>query len=118
MSLSYYYSLLQEKKRQLSRLQSCNSQLLGNQQEFSHYKSTVTKPELSSTTWQGTLASQFEDIRTDRILNSFQDIESNQFSDVFSSLNSKMQLIRQEISSIQQTIAYLEAEAEREKNDK
>ncbi|MCM3180968.1 YwqH-like family protein [Cytobacillus horneckiae] len=115
MSIGYYYNLLQEKKAQLARLQSCNGKLQGTQQEFAHYKNTVLQPELSASTWQGNLANQFEDIRNSGMLSSYQDIQSNQFNQVFSSLHSKIQQINNEISSIQHTITYLEAQ-EREKN--
>lgn len=115
MSLSYYYSLLQEKKKQLARLQACDSQLKGTQQEFSHYMKIITQPELTPLNWQGSLANRFDEIRYTGMLYYYKDIEGNQFSNVFASLQAKIQQIINEIISIQQTIAYLEAEAARQR---
>ncbi|RIW38952.1 DUF5082 domain-containing protein [Bacillus salacetis] len=110
MSLFYYYGLLREKRDQLQRLQDCSSKLHGNQQEFSSYRETITDPELSTYTWQGTLANKFDEIRLGGMLHYFTDIETAQFSEVFSALNSKIQSIQSEIQAIEHTIQRLEAE--------
>ncbi|KAA0566059.1 DUF5082 domain-containing protein [Bacillus sp. CH30_1T] len=112
MSLYFYYGLLWEKREQLQRLQECQSKLQGNKQEFSSYRESITKPELSAFTWQGTLASKFDEIRLEGMLHYFTEIENNQFSEVFSMLSSKMHTIRSEIQAIEQTIHRLESEAE------
>ncbi|WP_282138430.1 YwqH-like family protein [Rossellomorea aquimaris] len=112
MSLYFYYGLLREKREQLQRLQTCQSKLQGNKQEFSSYRESITNPELSAFTWQGTLANKFDEIRFEGMLHYFTDIENNQFSEVFSMLSSKMQTIRSEIQAIEQTIHRLESEAE------
>lgn len=52
MSLGYYYSLLAKKQSDLQRLLACEGELQGKQQEFNHYRHTVTKPDLSPFTWQ------------------------------------------------------------------
>ncbi|MBU7594388.1 YwqH-like family protein [Metabacillus halosaccharovorans] len=110
MSLFYYYGLLRKKQEQLQRLQDCQSQLQGIKQEYLNYNQTVTTPELTSTTWQGSLANKFEDIRTEGILVSYQDLESTQLSNAFSTINSKMSSLKSEILSLKQTIHSLELE--------
>ncbi|MDL4842649.1 YwqH-like family protein [Aquibacillus rhizosphaerae] len=108
MSLYYYYRLLSEKREQLSRLHTCNSQLQVKRNEFNSNRSLIVNPELSSFTWEGSLARKFNDIRHDGMLHYYTDIKTNQLGEVFSSLDSKIQSIREEIRSINQTIAYLE----------
>jgi prefoldin subunit 5 len=110
MSLFYYYGLLREKREQFQRLQDCSSKLRKNQQEFSSYRETITNPELSAFTWQGTLANQFDEIRLKGMLHYFTDIETTQFSEVFSELDSKIQSLQSEIQAIEHTIQRLEAE--------
>lgn len=116
MSLSYYYALLRLKQEQLVRLQNCNSELQGNKQEFSNFKPSITMPDLTAQTWFGMLASEFDDIRFDGMLNSYSEIEGNQFSNIFAALIAKIQQIQQEIIAIQQTIAALEAAARERDN--
>lgn len=111
MSLYYYYGLLREKREHLQRLQECQSRLRANKHEFSSYRESITNPELSAFTWQGTLANKFDEIRLEGMLHYFTDIENNQFSEVFSLLSSKMQTISSEIQAIEQTIHRLESEA-------
>ncbi|WP_332651310.1 YwqH-like family protein [Lysinibacillus sp. 54212] len=115
MSLTYYYALLQKKQSDLQRLQTCNGQLTSKQGEFFNNAYLMTEPELTATTWQGQLASQFDNIRIGGILASFEEIQGSQFNQVFSVLSSKMAEIAMEIESIKQTIARLEAEAARER---
>ena len=110
MSLAYWYTLLHKKQNDLSRLQTCNGQLTGKQSEFSSNQHLMTKPELTSATWKGTLATRFDDIRIDGILSSYEEIQTTQFSRTFSTLIAKMEQIRLEIESIRATIARLEAE--------
>ncbi|MGG4267546.1 hypothetical protein [Peribacillus simplex] len=71
MSLAYYYSLLSEKQTQLQRLKTCTVQLQGKQEEFTAHRRNVTEPELSSDTWQGTLAMSFDDNRTGGMLQAY-----------------------------------------------
>ncbi|PMC37404.1 DUF5082 domain-containing protein [Bacillus sp. UMB0899] len=110
MSLFYYYGLLKKKQEQLQRLQSCQSQLQGIKQEYLNYNQSVITPELTSASWQGSLADKFEVIRTEGILGSYQDLESTQLSNVFSTLSNKMSSLKSEIASLKQTIHSLELE--------
>ncbi|MGV3267364.1 hypothetical protein [Cytobacillus pseudoceanisediminis] len=52
------------------------------------------------------------------MLTSYTDIESNQFHEVFSAIDRKLQQIQQEIDSIKQTIASLEAQLAAERSKK
>lgn len=115
MSLAYYNSLLREKQQQLQRLQDCQSQLRGKQQEFASFRASVTRPELSSFTWQGTLANRFEDIRTNGMLHYYSEMEQSQFSAIFSGIENKIQQLHREINSLKQTIASLELQLAEER---
>jgi len=109
MSLAYWYALLQKKQSDLRRLESCEGKLTGKQSEFSSNAYLMTEPVLTATTWKGTLATKFDDIRIDGILASYQEIQTTQFNNVFTTLSNKIQQIKQEIESILATIAQLEA---------
>ena len=69
MSLAYYYSLLRLKEEQLQRLQLCNGELKSCQQDFTHHERLVSEPELSTNTWNGTLAHAFDDSESNRNVN-------------------------------------------------
>lgn len=117
MSLAYWYALLAKKQSDLVRLQTCNGQLIGKQGEFSNNQYLMTEPVLTATTWKGTLATQFDNIRNDGILASYQEIETTQFSNTFTTLSNKIKEITQEIQSIKATIAQLEAELAAQADD-
>ncbi|WP_110114273.1 DUF5082 family protein [Bacillus sp. CGMCC 1.16541] len=108
MSLFHYYGLLKEKQEQLDRLQNCHNQLQGIKQEFWSFRRSITTPELSSATWQGSLAERFQDIRSDGIFHFYQDLESNQLAHILSIIINKVQRLQNEIESIQQIIHSLE----------
>jgi hypothetical protein len=110
LSLFYYYGLLRKKQEQLHRLQDCQSQLQGIKQEYLNYNHSIVTPELTSTTWQGSLSDKFEGIRTEGILGSYQDLASTQLSNAFSTISSKMSSLKSEIVSLKQSIHSLELE--------
>ncbi|BCB06058.1 DUF5082 domain-containing protein [Bacillus sp. KH172YL63] len=118
MSLFYYYGLLKEKREQLQRLKDCDSKLHRNQQELSGYRKMIESPELSAQTWQGTLANSFNEIRHEGMLHYFNDIEINQFHEVFSILTSKMQQTRSEIESIEHIIQIMQLEEKNSEHQK
>ena len=109
MSLFYYYGLLRKKQEQLQRLQDCQSQLQRIKLEYLNYDHSIVTPELTSTTWQGSLSDKFEDIRTEQI-GPTQDLSSTQLSNAFSTISSKMSSLKSEIVSLKQTIHSLELE--------
>ncbi|PLR92657.1 YwqH-like family protein [Bacillus sp. T33-2] len=115
MSLPYYYELLREKKEQLRRLQHCQGELQGSQQEFNYYKRLVADPQLSAATWKGMRASEFDQIRNGPMMGSYEDIIGPQFSAALGALSTKIIQIEGEIQSIRQVIANLEAEERRER---
>jgi len=115
LSIAYHNALLREKQQHLQRLQDCQSQLRGKQQEFASFRASVTRPELSSFTWQGTLANRFEDIRTNGMLHYYSEMEQSQFSSIFSGIENKIQQLHREINSLKQTIASLELQLAEER---
>ena len=70
------------------------------------------EPKLTSTSWEGSLANEFEWIRESGILTTFREIENAQFNDVFRVLNDTIRRVELEILLIEQQIAALR-EAER-----
>ncbi|MBH0156280.1 DUF5082 family protein [Fictibacillus sp. 5RED26] len=103
--LSSLYSLLRLKEEQLARLIRCQSEMQQHQQAFQNDKYHCLNPELSSVTWTGMLANQFEDIRENRMLIEYEDMENNQFESVFNVISNKIMDIQSEIKSIQDSIS-------------
>ncbi|KAA0955568.1 DUF5082 domain-containing protein [Sporosarcina sp. ANT_H38] len=112
--LAYYYAQLQKKKEEVARLIACQSTLQGKQSEFQANEHKCLEPELSASTWHGTLATGFQDIREAGIHTPFLDIAGAQFSKVFTAIADKINSLNAEIISLEQTIARLEAEARAE----
>jgi paraquat-inducible protein B len=112
--LSYLQSQLSEKKEQLIRLKNCVSKLDGLQTEFIQQQKLVKDPELTSTTWHGTLADKFENIREDLSF-SYKDISQTQLNNVLTTIENKIESLQAEIQSLQNSIEAENARIEREK---
>lgn len=114
----YYYVLLAKKKEDLQRITGCETSLQGKQSEFNTSESKCLDPELTATTWQGTHADKFDDIRESGIHASYVEISGNQFSNVFSAISTRISELNTEIASIEQTIASILAEQESQRETK
>jgi Domain of unknown function (DUF5082) len=104
MDLSFLYARLREKQEQLQRLNNCQRDLSECQLAFQQEKHLCTKPELTSLTWEGVLARNFDNIRENGILSAYEEIEGSQFSRVFQAIASKVISLQAEIQSIQEAI--------------
>lgn len=111
--LAYYYALLHKKQEELRRLNECQGSLSEKQAQFYQNEHKCLEPELTTTTWFGTLATSFDDIREAGIHTSYLEIAGAQFSAVFSAISNKITSLIAEIESIQHTIANLLAEEAR-----
>ena len=111
-SIAALMELLREKKEQLRRLLACQSSLNQSQSTFFANEYLCMEPKLTSTSWEGSLANEFEWIRESGILTTFREIENAQFNDVFRVLNDTIRRVELEILLIEQQIAALR-EAER-----
>ncbi|WP_240793334.1 YwqH-like family protein [Psychrobacillus vulpis] len=105
--LGYYYALLAKKQEELRRLIECQSSLSEKQSQFNENEHKCLEPELTATTWYGTLATSFDEIREAGIHTSYLEIAGAQFSAVFSAISNKIASLNAEIESIKQTIADL-----------
>ena len=111
--LGYYYALLHKKQEELKRLIECQGSLSEKQAQFNENEHKCLEPELTTTTWFGTLATSFDDIREAGIHASYLEITGAQFSAVFSAISNKITSLIAEIESIKQIIANLLAEEAR-----
>lgn len=102
--LSYLTSQLHEKREQIVRLRNSHSSLNALQSEFLQHQTSVTAPDLTPTTWQGTLANAFTEIREDMLL-SYKDLSHNQMDTVISTIEDKIASLRTEIQSLETSIA-------------
>ena len=68
------------------------------------------KPELTPTTWHGTLATAFDQIREAGIHQPYLEIIGTQFSAVFEAIATKIEELTLEMASIRATIDRLLAE--------
>jgi predicted nucleic acid-binding Zn-ribbon protein len=112
--LPYLQSQLSEKKEQLIRLKNCVTKLDDLQNEFIQNQKLVKDPELTSSTWQGTLANKFEEIREDLSF-SFKDISQTQLNIALTTLENKIESINIEIQSLQNSIEAEKARIEMER---
>jgi len=113
--LGYYYALLHKKQEELKRLIECQGLLSEKQAQFNENEYKCLEPELTTTTWFGTLATSFDDIREAGIHASYLEITGAQFSAVFSAISNKITSLIAEIESIKQIIANLLAEEARQR---
>ncbi|MEH6947111.1 DUF5082 family protein [Bacillus sp. JJ634] len=111
--LSYLQSELREKQEQLIRLKNCVSELDGLQSEFIQNQKLIKDPELTSTTWKGTLANKFLEVRED-ISFSYKDISQTQLNTAITTIENKIESINAEIQSLQSSIAAEKARLEME----
>ncbi|MER2008962.1 MAG: DUF5082 family protein [Psychrobacillus sp.] len=106
----YWYMKLAEVKAKIARLNACQASLTGKQGEFQSNEPKCKEPELTPTTWHGTLATAFDDIRESGIRQPYLEIIGTQFSAVFDAITAKLLELQAEIVSIQATIDRLKAE--------
>lgn len=58
------------------------------------------KPELTSITWQGSLAKKFDSLRENGIFRAYQQIENDQFDRTIEALDIKIEQVKKEIEAI------------------
>jgi hypothetical protein len=109
--LAYYYGQLHKKQEEVRRLNACNTTLSGKQSQFNENEYKCTEPELSASTWQGSLATAFDEIRDSGIHTPYVEIAGSQFTSVYNSISVKLSSLITEIESIQRIIENLEEEA-------
>ncbi|MEC1260096.1 DUF5082 family protein [Bacillus swezeyi] len=106
------------KKEQLTHLKNCKSELTITKEEFEDSKSSIKEPGLSSTTWQGSLADSFKNVRND-MKSAYNDICGKQLNEVFKKLNERIASLKDEIHSLGQDISSLKKKIEKlEKEEK
>ncbi len=108
-SLSALYYELRVKEEQLNRLIVCEGELRQSHSDFKNNQHLCMEPELASNTWFGTLANEFDQIRENSILASYEEIVGSQFSSIFAALSAKIAEIKAEIQRLKAEIAALEA---------
>ncbi|MBD7943131.1 DUF5082 domain-containing protein [Psychrobacillus sp. AK 1817] len=102
--------MIAKKEEEIRRLNECQSSLTGKQSEFTSNEPKCMEPELTTTTWYGTLATAFDEIRESGIKAPYQEIIGTQFSAVFSAISAKIAEIQAEIAALRATIARIAAE--------
>lgn len=101
---------LAEVEKKITRLNECQASLTGKQGEFQANEPKCMKPELTTTTWHGTLATAFDQIREAGIHQPYLEIIGTQFSAVFEAIAAKIAELQAEMASIRATIDRLLAE--------
>ena len=115
--ISYYQMLMEEKRQQIRRLNSCRGELQGKQSEFQSKETKFKEPELTARTWHGQHANQFNSTRESGILTPYLEVSGSQFQNAYSSIDNKITLLQSEIRSLESVIAQLRAQeaAERQR---
>lgn len=101
----HLYALKAKKQKDVERLEKCRELLKGKQGEFNENADKCLDPELTSKTWHGNHATEFDDIRESGIEAPYLEIAGAQFSEVFSVIAEKITSLLAEIEAIQRMIA-------------
>ncbi|CAI8754464.1 hypothetical protein CHCC14809_0606 [Bacillus licheniformis] len=107
---------LSMKKEFLAELKACRKELEKDKTEFSDSKKTITEPQLSSHTWQGSLADSFDRIRG-LMKTAYNDISGKQLSDVLSKIDERIKSLQEDIHSLSQEVRSLEKKIENAKRE-
>ena len=107
--LSYYLALLAKKQEEVSRLNTCKSSLSGKRADFQSNQHKCLEPHLTTTTWHGTLADGFDNIREGGIEASYLEIMGSQFNAAFTAIDNKIASLEAEIEQIKRIIAEIRA---------
>lgn len=97
------------KKQQLEQLKNCQTELEADKKEFDDSKDSIKKPELSPTTWQGSLADSFKNVRSD-MKTAYNDICGKQLNEVFKQLKEKISSLNDDIDSLGKDIRLIKNE--------
>ncbi|MPQ25640.1 YwqH-like family protein [Bacillus paralicheniformis] len=100
------------KKQQLEQLKNCQTELEVDKKEFDDSKDSIKKPELSPTTWQGSLADSFKNVRSD-MKTAYNDICGKQLNEVFKQLKEKISSLNDDIDSLGKDISSLKTKIEK-----
>lgn len=107
--LAYLEARLRQLQEELARLITCQSLLSAKQQEFSENAKKCLEPELSTNTWHGNHATEFQTIRREGIHESYMEIVDKQFTKALKVLSDKIASHHKEIIVVKATIAALRA---------
>ncbi|SFC27380.1 protein of unknown function [Bacillus sp. OV322] len=105
---SALYARLLEKEGQLTKLQTCSSQLYSCQHDFKFNQKIISEPILTPLNWNGTLAAEFTDIRENNMVQEYSKLANEQLTDVISAVEAKIIEVKAEIESIKLQIASFE----------
>ncbi len=108
--LTHYYALMDKKRKDIERLNKCRGSLEGKQGEFNANEPKCLEPELTTKTWHGTHATEFDEIRESGIHTPYVEIAGAQFAKVYEVIAEKITSLLAEIEAIQQTINRIIAE--------
>ncbi|WP_338778718.1 DUF5082 family protein [Metabacillus sp. FJAT-52054] len=115
--LSYLYEQLRIKEDQLEKLETAKPKLEGIQQEFKAKITMCKEPELTSDTYKGDHATDFDKIRTE-LKEEYKDMYDGQLEDVLNQIQGKIEELKAEITNLKDQIkkeeARLAAEAKAE----
>lgn len=95
---------LDMKREELNRLSQALSELSNCQGDFHAKKTLCLEPELTSSSWYGELASDFDSLRENDVQGSYIEISDVQMDDAISMLEAKIQEVKQEIQILESSI--------------
>ncbi|EMR07766.1 hypothetical protein C772_00094 [Bhargavaea cecembensis DSE10] len=107
--IGYYLMLIELKRQQIRRLNTCQGELQGKQGEFQQNEPKCMEPELTTKTWHGNLATAFDEIRETGIKTPYQDVSGPQFDAAYSAISAKIAELEAEIASLEAIVAQLRA---------
>ena len=112
-SLYVMTSQLGRNEEAFERLKQAHSQLVAYREEFITHKARCLKPELSTRTWFGQKADDFDTFRTHDLQESYASIIDRQLDDAIERLERHMNTMRQSIDQLRTEIASSQAKLDR-----
>jgi len=98
-----------EKKEELKRLQEALKELEGCDTDYSESKDLCLKPEFTTKTFHGEVATDVEGFKEDELQVSYTGISDEQLSKAKTEISDQMEVIEEEISSMGENITTMES---------
>ncbi|MBD1221951.1 YwqH-like family protein [Virgibacillus halodenitrificans] len=99
---------IEERKKDLARLQQTATKLTACKSDFVDKKSLCMQPELGTTTWHGELATAFDNFRKEQLHVSYMAIPNEQMNATMGELQREMKAIEEEIAGWERTVSSLQ----------
>ncbi|KOO43021.1 YwqH-like family protein [Priestia koreensis] len=113
--IAYLQSQVDIKRKYIEKLNICKTELIEIKSDYGEMADECMDPALSASTWHGTLATQFDNIRRDGFQAAYIELTGEKVSELITSISQKITEIQQEIASLQASIMHAQQELNEQK---